>query len=93
MKYYQLVREKSKMNFHLRYQLVKKAQETSISQTSREFGATRKTVRKWVRRYEEKGFAGLEEESRAPKTIPHKMKAEDEARVEELREKFKRKCS
>ena len=91
MRYYQLVREKSKMNFNVRYQLVKEAQESSISEAARKFGTTRKTVRKWINRYVEKGFAGLEEESRAPKTIPHKMKAEDEARVEELRERFKRK--
>ena len=91
LEYYQLVREKSKMNFNLRYQLVKEAQENGISEAAREFGATRKTVRKWVNRYKEKGFGGLEEESRAPKTIPHKMKPEDEARVEELREQLKRK--
>jgi transposase-like protein len=89
LRYYQLVREKSKMNFNLRYQLVKEGQENGISEASRKFGTTRKTVRKWVRRYEEKGFAGLEEESRAPKTIPHKMKAEDEARVEEVRLQLK----
>ena len=91
MEYYQLVREKSKMNFNLRYQMVKEAQETSISEATRKFGTTRKTVRKWVRRYEVKGFGGLEEESRAPKSIPHKMNATDEARVEELREQLKRK--
>lgn len=91
LRYYQLVREKSKMNFHVRYQLVKEAQENGISEASRKFGTTRKTVRKWVKRHKEKGFAGLEEERRSPKRIPHKMKPEDEARVEELREQFKRK--
>jgi len=91
LKYYQLVREKSKMNFNVRYQLVKEAQETDISKAARTFKTTRKTVRKWVRRFEKYGFAGLEEKSCAPKNIPHKMKPEEEEKIEELRKKHKNK--
>ena len=53
------------MNFNVRYELVKEAQERNISRASKLFGTTRKTVRKWVRRFEEEGFAGLEEKKRA----------------------------
>ena len=49
MKYYQLIRDMSK--FNLRLQIVTKAKQTSISGAARFYGATRKTVRKWLRNY------------------------------------------
>ena len=36
----------------------------------REFGISRQTGHKWLRRFEERGFEGLEEESRRPKSSP-----------------------
>ena len=71
--------------FNFRWYMVKKAQETSISEAARCYGTTRKTVRKWVRRYEARGLGGLEDVSRAPHYIPHKMCKEDEDRIVELR--------
>ena len=40
----------------------------SISALCREFGISRKTVHKWLARYGESGFVGLEARSRAPLT-------------------------
>lgn len=71
MKYYSLVKDMSKYN--LRYNLITKAKEISISESARYYGTTRKTVRKWLRRVEKQGLSGLNDKSRAPKRIPHRM--------------------
>src|SRR5260221_872495 len=39
----------------------------------RDFGISRKTGYKWLRRYEASGAAGLEERSRAPHTHPNAL--------------------
>ena len=85
MKYYNLIKNMS--NFNLRLQIVKRVEETNISETSRYYGMTRKIVRKWVKRYKEEGLKGLEDRSRAPKHIPHKLNKEEEARIVELRKR------
>ncbi len=41
--------------------------ETSVTELALRYGVTRKTVYKWIDRYDEEGPAGLEERSRAPK--------------------------
>lgn len=88
MKYYQLIRNMSK--FNLRLQMVMKVEATNVSEAARFFGATRVTVRKWVMRYKKYGLDGLKDLKRIPKRIPHKLKAEDEAKIVELREKHPR---
>lgn len=59
----------------------------SISKTSRETGVSRGTVRKIVRRYQEKGEEGLKDLSRAPKRRPRKTPEEVEKRVIRLKKK------
>jgi transposase len=83
MKYYCLLRNMS--SYNLRLSMVKRAKATSISEASRYYGTTRKTVRKWVGRYDRGGLSGLKDLSRAPHHIPHKMDKEEEERVVELR--------
>jgi transposase len=87
MVYYQLIRLMSKYN--LRLQMVQKALKEGKSEAARYYGTTRKTVRKWVFRYKQYGLEGLKDNSQAPKEIPHKMKLEDEDKVEELRVRHK----
>lgn len=41
-----------------------------IAPLCKEFGVSRTTGHKWIKRFEEFGYAGLEEESRRPKTAP-----------------------
>jgi transposase InsO family protein len=41
-----------------------------IASLCREYGVSRTTGHKWVKRFAEKGFDGLEEESRRPKSTP-----------------------
>ena len=83
MQYYNLIKDMSKYN--LRYQMVEKAKETNISESARYYDTTRKTVRKWLRRIKEQGLSGLNDKSRAPKYIPHKMDECNEDQIVELR--------
>jgi len=71
--------------YSLRLSMAMRARKLGISQTAREYRTTRKTVRKWVNRYEKKGLEGLKNESRAPLHIPHKTPKKLEERVIELR--------
>ena len=89
MKYYPIITEMSREGrFNLRLKIVELARQEGISEAARVYRTTRKTVRKWLRRYEEgAGLEGLREQSRAPKNIPHKMSAEEEERIVELRKR------
>src|SRR5436309_6110996 len=46
------------------------AQEESVSDLAREYGLSRKTVYKWIERFEHRGAGGLQELSRAPHHHP-----------------------
>jgi transposase len=54
------------------------AQNERPTDLSREYGVSRKTVNKFEKRYKRLGLAGLEDQSRAPKVIPHKTPPEVE---------------
>ena len=90
MGYYWIIRRMSN-KFDYRLKMVQHAQMHDISKAAKAFDTTRKTVRKWLRRYEYAGLEGLRDFSRAPKSIPHKMSVEDESNVVSLREKHKNK--
>ena len=85
MGYYWFMKHLSN-KFDYRLKMVQWAKAKDISSASREFKTTRKTVRKWLRRYEQNEFAGLKDLSRAPKNIPHKMSKESEAEIAVLKE-------
>ena len=85
MQYYHLIKDMSK--FNLRLQIVTKAKQTSISAAAKYYCTTRKTVRKWIKRYTLYGLRGLEDKKRTPKYIPHKLKQEEEARIITLRQR------
>ena len=82
MRYCLLIRDMSK--FNLRLQMVTKAKKISISETARYYGTTRKTVRKWIKRYDLYGLRGLKDQKRIPGRIPHKMGQEDEIRIRRI---------
>ena len=77
MKYYWIIRRMSN-KFDYRLKMVEYAKLHSISSAAKEFSTTRKTVRKWLYRYEEHGLVGLKDRPRSPKHIPHKMTEENE---------------
>ena len=74
-------------HFALRHQLVRFAQTHGLKAAARQFGCFRNTVRKWSRRFQALGNAGLRSQSRAPKSCPHKTKLALENRVVALRKK------
>jgi transposase InsO family protein len=59
----------------------------SIKELSAEFGVTRKTAHKWVERYREYGWEGLEERSRAPLHNAKRLEAQVEQEIVKLRRK------
>jgi len=61
--------------------------ECSVSELARQYGVSRKTVHKWIRRFKENGSAGLEELSRAPRHHPNALSQEMEVRILEWKAK------
>lgn len=91
MKYYTIINMiKSSNLFDYRLKMVELAKRKSISEAVRIFDTTRKTVRKWVKRFDKDGLNGLKNRSRAPKKIPHKLNEEAEQEIVRLRIKFKK---
>lgn len=50
--------------------------EHGVSELSRGYGVSRKTVYKWIGRYREEGAGGLQERSRTPHRCPHAVAPE-----------------
>lgn len=59
----------------------------NMSQLCREYGISRKTGYKWLKRYQDEGEAGLANRSRRPKHSPWQTAPEVEARVLALRKR------
>lgn len=58
----------------------------SVKQTSSYFGITRKTLHKWIKRFDEKNLKSLEEKSRSPvKKREWQVSSEEEQRIFSLR--------
>ena len=86
MDYYTMLRSKDHL-FDLRLDIVIYVRQHSIREAARHFHTTRNTVRKWVRRFEQEGKAGLQGLSRAPNRCPHKTPWQTERQIVESREK------
>ena len=78
-----------KYKVYYRKKLVKYAKETSISEAAREFNTTRKTVRKWVKAYNLKGEAGLNNKSRKNQYFPNRINSKVVDEIRECRNKSK----
>jgi transposase len=63
------------------------AKKYGISKTAEHYETTRKTVRKWVKAYNEKGFEGLKNKSRKDQFHPKKLDDETEKRIIDYRDK------
>jgi len=48
----------------------------SITELSNKYGVSRKTIYKWIKRYDQEGISGLEEKSRASYSHPNSTKSE-----------------
>lgn len=62
--------------------------QANISQLCRDFGISRKTGYKWLKRYQQAGVDGLHERSRRPQQCPHQTPAAIETRVVATRQQF-----
>ena len=71
----------------IRLKMVKYALTNGVSAASREFRSTRKTVRKWVNRYDGT-MKSLSDRSRRPKISPNRMPDEIEAAIVAYRARF-----
>ena len=56
-----------------------------VTEVARRFGVACQTVHRWLRRYAERGIAGLADASTRPARCPHQMPLAIEARIVELR--------
>lgn len=89
--YYRIITSGAeRLKYEARYSLVMAAKRDGVKPAAREHGVSKNTVRKWLRRYQERGVAGLAEVSRAPHHIPHKTKPEVEAQVLSLKRRLKK---
>ena len=86
-RYFDLVREMRDAYNH-RLRLVHYARREGIKPAARAFATTVPTVRKWLRRYQQQGLAGLREQSRAHQGCPHKTPLALEQQVIALRRKL-----
>ncbi|HLV01494.1 MAG TPA: helix-turn-helix domain-containing protein, partial [Acidobacteriota bacterium] len=73
---------------YLRLRMVRLAQKEGIKPTARLFGTTPKTVRKWVRRYQEQGYQGLKDQSRAPKHPARRVTAAQRRKAVRLKKEL-----
>ncbi len=86
-RYFDLIREMRDAYNH-RLRLVDSARERGLKPTARLFATTVPTVRKWLRRYQQRGPSGLQERSRARRHQPQKTPAAVEAQLVELRKRL-----
>lgn len=61
----------------------------SISELAEIYGVSRKTIYKWLERYDEQGMAGLSDLSRRPLHSPSQVSAGVEAAIVEARQRWK----
>jgi len=61
------------------------AAERSITATARLWHTSRAVVRKWMRRYRERGLAGLDDMTRKPRSSPARTAPEIEQAVKDVR--------
>ena len=60
-------------------------QGRAVMEVASQWGVSRRTVERWLARYEAQGLEGLPDRSHRPERCPHQMPAEMEVMVLELR--------
>lgn len=87
---YYTIMKKIKDKKFLRLQMIEHYQKThNISLTAKLFSTSRKTVYKWLKRYEKFGFADLDDYSKRPKNPPNATPLELKQKVIEAKKKYK----
>lgn len=89
LKYCKIMRN-SKDKKQTRHDIVKYAKSNGIKAAARQFHTVSNTVRRWVRRFIEFGYNGLEGFSTRPKTSPMAIDEEKKDYITGLKDKYKR---
>lgn len=87
--WYQIMRI-SKDKKQQRYQMIIYAKEHGIKPTAKLYATGPKTVRKWIRRYDQCGYQALEDLSRRPHHSPNKTSPDAIKRIVKLKAEYKR---
>lgn len=87
--WYQVMRL-SKDKKQQRYQMVMYTKEHGIKPTARLYATSPKTVRKWVKRFDEGGYQALEDLSRRPHHSPNKTSEDAIKNIVKLKAKYNR---
>ncbi len=87
--WYQIMRI-SKDKKQLRYQMVIYAKEHGVKPTARLYATGPKTVRKWLRRFNEGGYQALDDMSRRPHSSPKATPEDVTQNIKKLKAKYKR---
>lgn len=87
--WYQVMRF-SKDKKQQRYQMVTYALKQGIKPTARTYDTTPKTVRKWIKRFDQGNYQALNDLSRKPKHSPNALSPEISAHIVSLRKTYKR---
>ncbi|HOV23182.1 MAG TPA: helix-turn-helix domain-containing protein [Candidatus Marinimicrobia bacterium] len=67
--------------YDTRLKIVHYALDSSVNKAAEEFSTTRKTVRKWIKRYLSEGISGLVDHSRHPHRSSFKIDVQEEQRI------------
>lgn len=78
-------------SLRMEFVLIARDIDTSMSETCRQFGISRRTGYKWLRRYEAEGLMGLADRSRRPTSIPLKVSGDIVVRIINARGNNKKK--
>jgi transposase-like protein len=75
-----------------RYDAVKEVLDGggTVTEVAERYGVTRQSLHNWLRRYRERGMAGLVDRSKRPRSCPHRTPARAELKVIELRREHPR---
>ncbi len=68
--------------------VIRRGEGERVSALSREYGVSRQTIYKWIRRYKKEGACGLFDRSRRPRRSPNQISPELEQRIIELRQEY-----
>jgi len=88
LKYYTIMR-KSKDPRWIRHEMVGYAKDKGVKPAARVFGATPKTVRKWLKRWQPGSLRGLENRRKVPKNRPSRIDPKQRKLAVQLKGKLK----
>ena len=87
--WYQVMRF-SKDKKQQRYQMAMYAFKHGVKPTARVYDTSPKTVRKWIKRFNQSGYEALSDMSRRPNRSPGALSREESAHLVKLKAKYKR---